>query len=179
LALIGSLLNKEEPILELEPEQGDEEEYQVEEPSEEETHINVLWDFHSDENDDEGDNTTEINANEIHTQSKGLLPGAIKPIDRNKKDACLMKTSTPEVSIGKDRSSGDSRNTLVANHPEKDNTSPTTTKVTQDGKIPFKNSKTGVFTLPYPVYNIDYNIVDDLKKFRANITYFDLLKLTQ
>ena len=36
-----------------------------------------------------------------------------------------------------------------------------------------------MFTLPYPVYNIDYNIVDDLKKSRANITYFDLLKLTQ
>jgi len=36
-----------------------------------------------------------------------------------------------------------------------------------------------MFTLPYPVYNIDYNIVDDLKKSRANITYFDLLKLRQ
>jgi len=36
-----------------------------------------------------------------------------------------------------------------------------------------------MFTLPYPIYNIDYNIVDDLKKARANITYFDLLKLLQ
>jgi len=36
-----------------------------------------------------------------------------------------------------------------------------------------------MFTFPYPVYNIDYNIVHDLKKSRANITYFDLLKLTQ
>lgn len=79
LALIGSLLNKEEPILELELEQGDEKEYQVEEPSEEETQINVLRDFHSNENDDEGDNPTEINTNEIHMRSKGPLPGAIKP----------------------------------------------------------------------------------------------------
>ena len=39
--------------------------------------------------------------------------------------------------------------------------------------------KTCMFTLPYPIYNIDYNIVDDVKKSRANITYFDLLKLTQ
>ena len=35
LALIGSLLNQAEPIVELEPEQDDEEEYQVEEPLEE------------------------------------------------------------------------------------------------------------------------------------------------
>ena len=34
LALIGSLLNKEEPIVEQEPEQENEEEYQVEEPME-------------------------------------------------------------------------------------------------------------------------------------------------
>lgn len=67
----------------------------------------------------------------------------------------------------------------MANPPEKENASPTATKATQDGKPPRKNGKTGMFTLPYPVYNIDYNIVDDLKKSRANITYFDLLKLTQ
>ena len=66
LALIASLLNKEEPILEVEPEQEDKEGYQVEEPTKEETQINVLWDFHSDENDIEGDNIAEINANEIH-----------------------------------------------------------------------------------------------------------------
>ena len=52
-------------------------------------------------------------------------------------------------------------------------------KTTQDGKIPPNNGKTGMFTLPYLVYNIDYNIVDDLKKSSVNITYFDLLKLTQ
>jgi len=45
LALIRSLLNNEEPIVELEPEQENEEEYQVEEPLDEESQINVLWDF--------------------------------------------------------------------------------------------------------------------------------------
>ena len=40
--------------------------FRVEEPTKEETQINVLWDFHSDENDIEGDNIAEINANENH-----------------------------------------------------------------------------------------------------------------
>lgn len=52
-------------------------------------------------------------------------------------------------------------------------------KETQKGKLPPKNDKTSMFNLPYPVYNVHYNIVDDLKKYRANITYFNLLKLTQ
>ena len=42
LALIGSLLNQEEPIVELEPEQEDEGEYQLEEPLEEESQINGI-----------------------------------------------------------------------------------------------------------------------------------------
>jgi len=91
LSLIGSLLNKEELVVGLEPEQENEEEYQVEEPSDEETQINVLWDFHGNKNDDKGDNTVEINANEIHTRSKGPLPGATKPIDQTQKDVQPMK----------------------------------------------------------------------------------------
>jgi len=68
LALIGSLLNKEEPIVELELEQGNEEEYQVEEPMDEEYQINVLWDFYTNGNDDdEEDCMAEIHTNEIHT----------------------------------------------------------------------------------------------------------------
>lgn len=47
LALIGLLLNKEDLVLELEPKQGDKKEYQVEETKDDETQINVLWDFHS------------------------------------------------------------------------------------------------------------------------------------
>ena len=39
--------------MELEREQEDEEEYQVEEPLEEESQINVLWDFYTNENDDD------------------------------------------------------------------------------------------------------------------------------
>lgn len=90
-----------------------------------------------------------------------------------------MKAPTSKVHVEKGRPSGQSKNTPVETHPEKDNTSPTATKVTQNGKLPPKNTKTGMFTMPYTVYNIDYNIVDDLKKSRANITYFDLLKLTR
>jgi len=67
----------------------------------------------------------------------------------------------------------------VANHPNKENKAPTTAKMTRNGKLPSKNIKIGIFTLPYPVFNVDYNIVDDLKKSRANITYFDLMKLMQ
>jgi len=68
LALIVSFLSKEEPIVELEPEQKNEEEYQVEEPLDEESQINVLWDFYTNDNDDdEGDSTAEIHTNEIHT----------------------------------------------------------------------------------------------------------------
>lgn len=68
LALIGSLLNQEELIVELEPEQENEEEYQVEEPLEEESQINLLCDFYTNENkDDEGDSMAEIHTNEIHT----------------------------------------------------------------------------------------------------------------
>jgi len=56
MALIRLLLNKEELILELEPEQENEDEYQVEEPLDEESQINVLWDLYTNENDDnEGD----------------------------------------------------------------------------------------------------------------------------
>lgn len=101
LAQIGFLLNKEEPILELEPEQGDEEEYQVEEPLDEQTQINVLWDFHNDENDNEEDDTAEINANEIHTCSKGPLPGATKPLDQTKQGVRPVKASTPKVLVEK------------------------------------------------------------------------------
>lgn len=68
LALIRSLLNKEEPIVELKLEQESEEEYQVEEPLDKESQINVLWDFYTNENDDdEEESTTEIHTNEIHT----------------------------------------------------------------------------------------------------------------
>jgi len=42
MALIRSLLNKEEPIVELELEQENKEEYYVEEPLDEESQINVL-----------------------------------------------------------------------------------------------------------------------------------------
>ena len=41
----------------------------------------MFWDLHSDEKDDKGDNTTEINANEIHRHSKGPLLGMTKPLD--------------------------------------------------------------------------------------------------
>ena len=39
--------------MELEPEEENEEEYQVEEPMDEESQINVLWDFYTNENDDD------------------------------------------------------------------------------------------------------------------------------
>lgn len=103
----------------------------------------------------------------------------MKPIDQTKKDVCLVKAFAPKISVEKGRPSGEPKNTPVANYPEKQNTSPTATKVNQNGKIPPKNGKTNMFILPYLVYNIDYNIVDDLKKSMANITHFDLLKLTQ
>ena len=180
LDLTGSLLNKEEPIVELEPKQENEEEYHLEEPLDEESQINVLRDFYTNENDDdEEESTTEIHTNEIHTQSKGPLLGGMKPVDQTKKDVCPLKASTPKVPIEKGRPSGESKNTLVTNYPKKENASLTTMKVTPNGTIPLKYDKTGMFTLPYPIYNIDYNIVDDLKKSQANITYFYLLKLTQ
>ena len=103
----------------------------------------------------------------------------MKPVDQKKKYVFSSKASAPKFLIEKNKTSGDSKRILVVNYPEKDNTSPNATKVTQNGKLRPKNGKTGMFTLPYPVYNIDYNIVDDLNKSRANITYFDLLKLTQ
>lgn len=171
MALIESLLNQEEPIVELEPEQEDEEGYQVEDPLEEESQSNVLWDFYTNENDDDqGDNMAEIHTNEIHTRSKGPLAGVMKPIDQTKKDVHPVKAPTPKVPIEKSRPSSQSKNTPVANHPEKENGSPTAMKATQDGKLQPKNGKIDMFTLPYPIYNIDYNIVDDLKKSRANIT---------
>jgi len=88
----------------------------------------------------------------------------MNPIDQTRKDVRPLKASVPKVPIEKGRPSGDSNSTLVANHPERDNTCPTATKVTRNGKISPKNGKTGMFTLPYPFYNIYYNIVDDLKK---------------
>ncbi len=161
-------------------EQENEEEYKVEDPLDEQSQINVLWDFYTNENDDdEEDSMTKIHTNEIHTQSKGPLAGMMKHIDQTKKDVHPLKAYTPKVPIEKGRPSGESKNTPVANYPEKENTSPSATKATQNGKLPPKNDKTGIFTLPYPIYNIDYDIVDDLKKSRANITYFDLLKLVQ
>lgn len=89
-----------------------------------------------------------------------------------------MKASAPKVTAKGNKRSGGSKNTTVVNYPEKENASPNATKATHNGKFPPKNDKIGMFALPYLVYNIDYNIVDDLKKSRANITYFDLLKLT-
>lgn len=83
----------------------------------------------------------------------------MKLVDQTKKDVHPLKVSTPKVLVERNKLSGDSKNTPVANHPEKENTSPTALKETQNG------------TLPYPVYNI--------KKSRANITYFDLPKLMQ
>ena len=71
LAIIRSLLNQEEPIVKLELEQENEEEYQVEEPLDEESQINVMWDFYTNENDDdEGDSMAEIHINEIHTRRR-------------------------------------------------------------------------------------------------------------
>lgn len=89
-----------------------------------------------------------------------------------------MKESSPRFPIKKSRPGSKSKNSPIASHLEKENASPTTTKATQDGKLTPKNGETSMFTLPYIFYNMDYNIVDDLKNFGANITYFDLLKLT-
>lgn len=87
---------------------------------EEESQINVLWDFYTNENDDDqGDNMAEIHTNEIHTRNNGPLPGVMKPIDQTKKDVHPMKTPTPKVPVEKSRPSGQSKNTPVANHPEK------------------------------------------------------------
>ena len=86
----------------------------------------------------------------------------MNPIDQTKKDVLPLKESTPKFPVEKGRPSGESKNTPVTNCPEKENRSPTATKATQNGELPPKNSKTGMFTLPYPIYNIDYNIVDDL-----------------
>jgi len=113
------------------------------------------------------------------THEEGPLVDVMKPVDQTKKDVHPLKASAPKVPIEKGRPSGESKNNLVANYPEKENTSSTAMKATQNGKLPPKNGKTGRFTLPYSIYNIDNNIVDDLKKSRANITYFDLLKLMQ
>lgn len=180
LALIGLLLNNEEPIVELEPELENEEGYQVVEPLGEESQISVLWDFYTNENDDdEEDSTVEIHTNEIQTRSKGPLAGVMKIVDETKKDVRPVKASAPKVLVEKGRPSGESKNTPVANYPEKEKTSLPVMKADQNGKIPPKNGKTGMFTLPYLVYNISYNIVDYLKKSMANITYFDLLKLTK
>jgi len=101
----------------------------------------------------------------------------MKLIDQTKKDIHPLKAPSPKVPVEKSRPSGQSKNTPVANHIDKENTAPTAMKATPNGKLPPKNNKMGMFTLPYLVYS--YNIVDDLKKTRANITYFDLLKLTQ
>jgi len=107
LALIESILNQEEPIVELELEPEDEEEYQVEELLEEESQINVLWDFYTNENDDDqGDSMAEIHTNEIHTRSKGPLEGVMKPVDQTKKDVRLVKAPAPKVPIEKSRLSG-------------------------------------------------------------------------
>jgi len=131
LALIGSLLKNEEPIVELELEQENEEEYQVGEPLEEESQINVLWDFYTNENDDdEGDSTIEIHTNEIHTWSKGPLADVMKPVDQTKKYVYPSDASAPKGPVEKGRPNGDSKSTPVMNHPQKNNTSPTTTKVT-------------------------------------------------
>jgi len=103
----------------------------------------------------------------------------MKLVDETKKDVRPSKASTPKVPIEKNEASGNSKSTPVVSSSEKDTTSSSATKETQNGKFPPKNGETGMFTLPYPIYNIDYNIMDDLKKSRANITYFDLLKLTE
>ena len=79
----------------------------------------------------------------------------IKPVDHTKKDVRPLKASTPKVPIEKGRPSGQSKNAPVASHPEKDNTTPTVPKATKNGKLPPKNNKTSMFTLPYPIYNID------------------------
>lgn len=122
---------------------------------------------------------TEIYTNEIHTRSKGKLAGVMKPVGQTKKDVFPMKAYDPKVPVEKGRPSGQSKNTPVTNHLEKENASPNAMKVTHGRKVPPKNGKTDMFNLPYLIYNNDYNIVDDLKKSRANNTYFDLLKLTQ
>ena len=103
----------------------------------------------------------------------------MKPAEPTKKDVRPVKTHAPNCLVEKSRPNGQSKNARVANHLEKENASSTAMKATQDGKLPPKNGKTSMFTLPYIVYNIDYNTVDDLKRSLANITYFDLLKLTQ
>lgn len=88
----------------------------------------------------------------------------MKPIDQTKKYVHPLKASTPKFPVEKGRPSGDSKSIPVANYPQKDNTSLTAMKVTQNGKLPPKNGKNRMFTPPYPIYNIDYNIVDYLKK---------------
>ena len=61
---------------------------------------------------------------EIHTRSKGSFPGAMKPVDKEKKDVHPLKALAPKVPVDKGRPSGQSKNTLVENHPEKENTAP-------------------------------------------------------
>ena len=102
--------------------------------------------------DDQGDSMAEIHTNEIHMRSKGPLSGVMKPVDQTKKYICPVKEPAPKVHVEKSRPGGQSKNTPIANHQEKENASPTIMKDTQDGKIPPKKGKIGMFTMPYPVY---------------------------
>ena len=79
----------------------------------------------------------------------------MKPVDQTKKDDHPLRASAAKAPVEKGRPSGDSKSTLVVNYPQKDNTSLTAMEATQNGKLPLKNGKTGMFTLPYPIYNID------------------------
>jgi len=88
----------------------------------------------------------------------------MKLIDQTNKDVRLLKVSTAKVPMERNKPSGDFKSTPVVSYLQKENASPNATKATHNGKVPPKNGKTSMFTLPCPVYNIDYNIVDDLKK---------------
>ena len=84
----------------------------------EESQINVLWDFYTNENDDdEGDSMTKIHTNEIHTRSKGPLASVMKPVDQTNKDVHPLEASTPKAPVEKGRPSGDSKSTPVVNYP--------------------------------------------------------------
>lgn len=72
----------------------------------------------------------------------------MKPVDQTKKDVRPSKESAPKFPVEKNKPTVDSKSILVVNYPEKYNTSPNATKVTQNGKLPPKNDKISMLLCP-------------------------------
>ena len=142
-----------------EDEEGQKEEEEDEEEEEPPSHLNLIWDEEEFGDDDDDDIMGEAclgNDYNLHSKGAPKMNGSPSTSKTNTKNSTSKQTST-DKSLEKEKDKEKDKEVIPSKFPI---SLDLTQKILGDIKL-------------------DYNVVQDLKKMKANITIFELCKITQ